>query len=78
MSDLQDRALGSAGAVCVLGLVAAWVVDLPIQLKLAATGTVAGLIVATAGMAVFRKRRLQRTRLLQLERHRAGRPQSEM
>lgn len=70
LSDLQERTIGSVGAVCVLGLALVWAVDAPLVVKIAATSSVGALVSAVATLAFIRRRNLSKRRREQLRQHR--------
>ncbi|CTQ51501.1 hypothetical protein LP7551_00013 [Roseibium album] len=72
MSELTEKTMGSAGAVCLFGLFSVWIVDLELYYKLLATFLVGFLVVGLFGILLLKRWRLIRTRQEQLHRHRNG------
>lgn len=70
LSELFERAVGSAGAVCVFGLFAIWTVDVDIAYKLSATFLSGAAVLGIALLILLKRRRLQRVRQEQLRQFR--------
>jgi uncharacterized membrane protein YqjE len=72
MSELFEKTMGSAGAVCVFSLFSIWIVDLGLYYKLLATFLAGLLVFSLIGFLLAKRWRLTKTRQEQLRRHRNG------
>lgn len=73
MSELREKTVGSAGAVCTFGLFFIWIMDFQFHTKLIATSLVALLVLLILGLILLKRRRLHKKRQEQLRLHRLGR-----
>jgi hypothetical protein len=76
MSELYEKMMGSAGAVCLFGLFSVWIVDLELYYKLLATFLVGFLVVGLFGFLLVKRWRLTKRRQEQLRRHRNSKSMS--
>lgn len=72
MSELSEKTVGSAGAVCVFGLFIIWTMDFQLYQKLIATSAVALLVFVVLGLFLLKSWRLRKRRREQLRSHRIG------
>lgn len=70
MSELMEKTIGSAGAVCVFGLFVIWTIDLQFHYKIIATSVVALLVFVISGLILRKRRQLHKKRQEQLRSHR--------